>query len=986
MQSARNATERQTLMTRFFGENGAYANQLQYSNGSHGMTLRFTCFLLALLAILHIAPAHAGANPPDCDSCRIRIDSLDQPVKLSGKWLFTRDDAVGNKDVAADTSAWRVVKAPGPWKGAYEDRKVHSVGWYRGNLEFDPALVGQEVVLLINAYMGRVNVYVDGKEVYRRPGNINVERYYSTQAIPVRFTIGQPHQVIAIRVDTPLMTGVYQLPFELRRYNPHDAGLVGYQIMSGEMRMVASYVLLFFGCFFLLVYWKTRYSLYLVCALASIVIFPFFAAPNDYFMSLFEPETMLFLHYPGLGAAFLFFYFSQFFYRFTPKLNWLLGATVAAMGLTLGSLAFHPDLELFQHLRGIYFITCMICGVGTIYMLIRGVQHRNSGASILLCGMLVFFASTLNDTLLALGAIDSMALIFFGATTAITSMLYVASNVFANTFVENKMLAKDLTVMNENLEELVLERTQQLRQKTHDIQAMLQNMPQGVLTIQANNVIHPEYSAYLETIFETPEIAGRNLMALVFADTGLSPDALAQIEAATGACIGEDRMNFDFNAHLLVGEFDRRMPDGRIKSLELSWSPICDENDVIEKLMLCLRDVTEFKRLASEANAQKRELEIIGEILSVSQEKFHEFIERSLQFVEENERIIGETGGTGGAGGAGGTGDNRGDVVARLFRNMHTIKGNARTYGLLYLTSIVHEAEMTYDALRKDPAANWQPDLLLEQLAQVRTRLDEYAHINEHTLGRKGPGRRGSVEHFLMVDKEQIAQSLQLVRSVDPNSVEALRVTLAQLGATLSLIGTEKIGDILAGVVDSMPSLARELNKEPPRIVIEDNDIVVRNQIGGLLRNLFMHLFRNAMDHGIESGDRRLAAGKPAAGTIRLALGLEAGRFQLRFADDGAGLPVARIRAKALDMNLLSDPDASAEAVAQTIFVSGFSTAEQLTEVSGRGVGMDAVRGFLQKEGGDIQIRFLDTHETDNHRPFELLISLPESFAVRITP
>ena len=955
-------------------------------NGEINVTLRIAAFIFLLLNIIGLTPALADPSPAGCDSCSLRIDSLDQPVKLSGKWLFTRDDAPQNKDVELDTSAWRLVKAPGPWKGAYDDKKVFPVGWYRGNLQFAPALVGQEVVLLINTYMGRVAVYIDGKEVYRRPNNANVERYFSTQAIPVRFTVTQPNQVIAIRVETPLMTGVYQLPFELRKYDTHDVGLVAYQIIGGEARVVISYVVLLFGFFFLLVYGKTKYPLYLVCALSSIVIFPFFSGPGDYLLGLFEPETMLYLHYPGMFGMFLVYIFTQFFHKFTPKTNWIGGGLVAALSLTLGSMAFHPNIEVFQHVRGLFFVAILLSGFGATYMLIRGTLNRKPGAGILLIGEIAFMLAGFHDFLLALGLIDSYALIFFGGAVNMATMLYVASTSFANTFVENKMLAKDLTVMNENLEELVLERTQQLRQKTHDIQAMLQNMPQGVLTIQANHVIHPEYSAYLETIFETPEIAGRNLMALVFADTGLSPDALAQIEAATGACIGEDRMNFDFNAHLLVGEFDRRMPDGRIKSLELSWSPICDESDVIEKLMLCLRDVTEFKRLASEANAQKRELEIIGEILSVSQEKFHEFIERSLQFVEENERIIGETGGTGGAGGAGGTGDNRGDVVARLFRNMHTIKGNARTYGLLYLTSIVHEAEMTYDALRKDPAANWQPDLLLEQLAQVRTRLDEYAHINEHTLGRKGPGRRGSVEHFLMVDKEQIAQSLQLVRSVDPNSVEALRVTLAQLGATLSLIGTEKIGDILAGVVDSMPSLARELNKEPPRIVIEDNDIVVRNQIGGLLRNLFMHLFRNAMDHGIESRDRRLAAGKPAAGTIRLALGLEAGRFQLRFADDGAGLPVARIRAKALDMNLLSDPDASAEAVAQTIFVSGFSTAEQLTEVSGRGVGMDAVRGFLQKEGGDIQIRFLDTHETDNHRPFELLISLPESFAVRITP
>ncbi|MBK7006550.1 MAG: hypothetical protein IPH37_16635 [Burkholderiales bacterium] len=79
-------------------------------------------------------------------------------------------------------------------------------------------------------------------------------------------------------------------------------------------------------------------------------------------------------------------------------------------------------------------------------------------------------------------------------------------------------------------------------------------------------------------------------------------------------------MNFEFNSHLMVTEFDKTMPDGRVKSIELSWSPICDANDVVEKIMLCARDVTELKRLGKEANAQKRELEIIGEILAVSQE------------------------------------------------------------------------------------------------------------------------------------------------------------------------------------------------------------------------------------------------------------------------------------------------------------------------------------------------------------------------------
>ena len=81
----------------------------------------------------------------------------------------------------------------------------------------------------------------------------------------------------------------------------------------------------------------------------------------------------------------------------------------------------------------------------------------------------------------------------------------------------------------------------------------------GTVTIADGNKIHPEYSAYLETIFETKDIVGRDLMDIVFSNTNLGADTLSQIEAVGGACIGEDIMNFEFNQHLMVGEIEKVM-------------------------------------------------------------------------------------------------------------------------------------------------------------------------------------------------------------------------------------------------------------------------------------------------------------------------------------------------------------------------------------------------------------------------------------------
>ena len=560
--------------------------------------------------------------------------------------------------------------------------------------------------------------------------------------------------------------------------------------------------------------------------------------------------------------------------------------------------------------------------------------------------------------------------LYMGIALGLMNLCFMGVLVF---FIRNNVnMMAVIAEQNATLELRVAERTSQLRQKTNDIQAMLENMPQGVLTVLPGGVIHPEYSAYMETIFDTKDIAGKTLMDLVFTNTSLGSDALSTVEVAVGSVIGEDSMNYEFNSHLLVTEFDKTMSNGDVKSLELSWSPITDDNDTVEKLMLCVRDVTELKRLASEAGAQKRELEIIGEILGVSQEKFGEFIDSAKKFVAENKEILQKTP------------QKDMDAVGLLFRNMHTIKGNARTYGLLNMTNTVHETEQVYDELRKDPEKVWEQESMLAQLAEVDALLDEYHKINDVKLGRKGPGRRGSVEKFLMVEKDQVARALELIKAAKAADAQAMANALHEVDQTLSLIGTEKIDHVLAGILESMPSLAKELGKEPPKISIEDHGIVVRTQIVGLLKNVFTHVFRNSMDHGLETADVREAAGKSAAGHIRLNLSIKDGRLQFKLGDDGRGLAVAKIRQKAIDNGLIpADGNTPPEEIAQLIFASGFSTAEKVTEVSGRGVGMDAVKGFLQREGGDVAIHFTDNTVADM-RPFELVITLPEKFAAHL--
>ncbi|UOB58732.1 MCP four helix bundle domain-containing protein [Burkholderia pyrrocinia] len=520
--------------------------------------------------------------------------------------------------------------------------------------------------------------------------------------------------------------------------------------------------------------------------------------------------------------------------------------------------------------------------------------------------------------------------------------------------------------------EKIQENAAQLKQKTADIQAMLQNMQQGILTVVEGGVVHAEYSAYLETIFETNDIAGRDLMALVFDDSAIGADARSQVDAAVHACLGEDSMNFEFNAHLLVNEVAKRMPDGREKWLDLSWSAITDETDTVVRLMLCVRDVTEIRELTAQAGEQQRRLEMIGEILSISQDKFHDFVHSAKGFLSENERMIRQ--------------HERADhsIVAALFRNMHTIKGNARTYSLQHLTNIVHEAEQAYESLRRaDGGPEWNRDALMDDLARVRDAVERYATINAVTLGRSGEPAQGGAD-YLMVERAHISESLRVLDGADPTNAADWQAARDAVRRMLSQLGTQGIGDALGGVIESLPSLAAELGKPAPVVHIDSHGHRVHSEIGATLKNVFMHLLRNSIDHGIESSEERRAAGKAASGTIDIAVGVGGGELWFVLSDDGRGLALDRIRGIARERGWIDAGNEAAltdEDVAELIFRPGFSTAHAVTEVSGRGVGMDAVRNFLKRDGGDIALRFTDDRVGAPYRAFETIVSLPARFA-----
>lgn len=161
-------------------------------------------------------------------------------------------------------------------------------------------------------------------------------------------------------------------------------------------------------------------------------------------------------------------------------------------------------------------------------------------------------------------------------------------------------------------------------------------------------------------------------------------------------------------------------------------------------------------------------------------------------------------------------------------------------------------------------------------------------------------------------------------------------------------------------VFQRMPRLVREvadMTGKQVRLVTAGEDTEVDKTVVERLAEPITHMLRNAIDHGLESPEERTAAGKPAEGTVRLAALHRSGRIVIEIADDGKGINRERVRKIAVDKGLIpEDAPLSDEEVDNLIFLPGFSTAAVVSDISGRGVGMDVVKRSIQALGGRISI------------------------------
>lgn len=184
------------------------------------------------------------------------------------------------------------------------------------------------------------------------------------------------------------------------------------------------------------------------------------------------------------------------------------------------------------------------------------------------------------------------------------------------------------------------------------------------------------------------------------------------------------------------------------------------------------------------------------------------------------------------------------------------------------------------------------------------------------------------------------------------------------------------VDEIIHDEIITFSTMIKILDKGPCQFNIHSNGVQIPTNKHLLIKNIMIQILRNSIDHGIEKPEERKKAGKNPQGTISISTEKAENYIRIMVQDDGYGLNLDLLFQKGLQINKLAS-NADDDTIANLIFQQGVSTAEKISYLSGRGIGMDAVKSFLNELGGEIKIVFTNKKKSSGHRNFYFDIKIP---------
>ena len=491
-----------------------------------------------------------------------------------------------------------------------------------------------------------------------------------------------------------------------------------------------------------------------------------------------------------------------------------------------------------------------------------------------------------------------------------------------------------------NLENTVAERTA-------EIQLILTNIEQGILSISGRSLkAHGEYSGHLGKILGHDDIADKTIEELLLNRAKLSITQKHAVLDCLRVAMGESVTVFLFNNHHLPKEllYKHRKES---KVLEVDWTPIESGAGLVERILISLRDVTSLRSMEKEIAGKQRKIDLITQTLDLSGKQFSEYADQATQTCQECLDLIEE---------------HSEANIRKIFIALHTQKGLAASLHLSFLVDEIHQAEGFYaDAPTHGEA--WSKEQARAGIEGIQRIIEEYRSVMHERL----EGASATLQHKLESVERILADHFLDGRT---------RRTPQELAYALGVAILPGLQHLLAEQVKETQNVARHLHKNAPEIVFDKDICLFPLATSQLMRKVFVHLLRNSIDHGIESPAERAQAGKPASGRITIACELMSDILQITYRDDGRGVHLPSLRRAAMDGGFIdSASELSQAAIAELLFLPGFSTKNQLSRISGRGVGMSAVRDILCDAGCGITVHLGE--EMQGYRSISFTLTVP---------
>jgi two-component system chemotaxis sensor kinase CheA len=444
----------------------------------------------------------------------------------------------------------------------------------------------------------------------------------------------------------------------------------------------------------------------------------------------------------------------------------------------------------------------------------------------------------------------------------------------------------------------VAERTAALQTRNQAMRLVLDNVEQGLVTIELDGTMSAERSRVFDEWFGSSDTQHS------FADRLARGNALTRESLKAGwGQVTDGFLPLD----VAMDQMPQQLAmDGRHYSLR--YRAIVGQEG-LRGALLVVSDVTDHMERLRRDTEQR-------EIISV----FERFMRDRVAFAEffrEGETLVN-------------------DVVtpvadkSQLLRSLHTLKGNCSIFGVDSVATVAHGLESSL-------AESGLP-LSVEQAAELQSTWKAFA---ARVLQLSGTDTEPVVE----VSYEELRELEASARAREPHP---------KLAALLARLTCERGSVRLRRVAEQAKSLAERLGKGKLEVEVEASpDVRFQPEHWAQFWSAFVHVVRNALDHGIEPPPMRLAAGKPELAKIKLVAAAEAEVLTIEISDDGRGIDWARVAEKAQSRGL---PNQSEQDLVDALFCDGLSTAESVSELSGRGVGMSAVRHAASQLGGTVSV------------------------------